>query len=62
MKQKKNKIKEGDVIYYLTPDWVESDVAMIIEGNAITTSDDGYINVKDCLSEDDQRVVEYKSK
>ena len=59
MRHKKNKIKAGDVIYYLTKDGVESDVAMIVDGQEITTSDYGFVSVKHCLPEDDPRVVEY---
>lgn len=62
MKQKKVKAKPGDTIYYLTDDGIESDVAMMVDGQEITTSDYGYINIKDCLPEDDPRVVEYLDK
>lgn len=59
MKQKKHKIKAGDIVYYLTEDGIESDVAIMVDGQEITTSDYGYLHVKDCLPEDDPRVVEY---
>lgn len=59
MGHKKNKIKVGDVIYYLTEDGIESDIVMMIDGPEITTSDYGFVNVKDCLPENDPRVVEY---
>lgn len=62
MRNKKNKIKEGDVIYYLTEDGIKSDTAMMVDGQEITTSDYGFVNVKDCLPEDDPRVVEYIKK
>ncbi len=62
MKQKKVKVKPGDTIYYLTEDGIESDVAMMVDGQEITTSDYGYINAKDCLPEDDPRVIEYRGK
>jgi hypothetical protein len=62
MKQKKVKVKPGDTIYYMTEDGIESDVAMMVDGQEITTSDYGYINIKDCLPEDDPRVIEYLGK
>ena len=62
MKQKRVKVKPGDTIYYLTENGIESDVAMMVDGQEITTSDYGYINVKDCLPEDDPRVIEYNGK
>ena len=62
MKQKKVKVKPGDTIYYMTEDGIESDVAMMVDGQEITTSDYGYITVKDCLPKDDPRVVEYLDK
>lgn len=62
MKQKRVKVKPGDTIYYLTEDGIESDVAMMVDGQEITTSDYGYINVKHCLPEDDPRVIEYRGK
>ena len=62
MKQKKHKIKAGDVVYYLTEDGIESDVAIMVDGQEITTSDSGYLNIKDWLSEDDPRVIEYIKK
>ena len=62
MRHRKNKIREGDVIYYLTEDGIKSDIAMMVDGQEITTSDYGFVNVKDCLSEDDPRVVEYIKK
>ena len=56
---KKFKVKPGDTIYYLTEGGVESDIAMIIDGHEIVTSDYGYLNMKDCLQKDDPRVLEY---
>lgn len=55
----KNKIKPGDVVYYLTKDGIKSDIAMMIDGHEIITPDYGYLNVKNCLSKDDPRVVEF---
>lgn len=58
-KNKKFKIKEGDIIYYDGPNGIEEDVAMMIDGHEITASDYGYLNIKDCLPSDDPRVVDY---
>jgi hypothetical protein len=62
MKQPKCKIKEGDTVYYETPDGIESAVVMMRDGHEITTSDYGYLNIRNCLPEDDPRVIEYKKK
>ena len=62
MKQPKCKIKEGDTVYYETPDGIESAVVMMRDGHEITTSDYGYLNIKKCLPETDPRVIEYKKK
>ncbi len=62
MKQPKCKIKAGDTVYYETPDGIESAVVMMRDGHEITTSDYGYLNIRNCLPEDDPRVVEYKKK
>jgi hypothetical protein len=62
MKQPKCKIKAGDIVYYETPNGIESAVVMMRDGHEITTSDYGYLNIRKCLPEDDPRVVEYKKK
>ena len=58
-KEKKFKVHEGDTIYYETPNGIEEDIAMMIDGHEITTSDYGYLNIKDCIPSDDPKVIEY---
>lgn len=62
MKRKKDKklvFKEGDTVYYETPNGIESDTIMMIDGQELTLSDYGCLYKRDCLSVDDPRVVEH---
>lgn len=62
-KNKNNsKLKVGDRIYYLGPNGVEEDVAMIIDGQEITTQNYGCIYKRNLLSANDPRVIEFISK
>lgn len=60
-KTKKRQFKKGDTIYFTTVDGIESAIVNDIDGNELILQDYSIMLKKDCLDENDPRVIEYKS-
>lgn len=60
MKQKKRNFKVGDTVYYETPDGVEKDTIMAIDGQELILPDYNSIYKRDCLANDDPRIKNAK--